>query len=119
MYDELVKALRETDFSDGCPCEAEPMCNNKDCVILQAADAIEELMRRCEQFQYMPLPAWVPVTKRLPEPDTNVLVKSGSFVSVWSLREGDVYWEDEYSYFHDMCEVTHWMPLPEPPKEEK
>ena len=45
MYDELVNALRETDFSDGCPCGAEPLCKDKDCVILQAADAIEELRR--------------------------------------------------------------------------
>ena len=43
MYDELVKALRETDFSYGCPCGAEPLCKDKDCVILQAADVIEEL----------------------------------------------------------------------------
>lgn len=43
MYDELVKVLRETDFSDGCPCGAEPLCKDKDCVILQAADVIEEL----------------------------------------------------------------------------
>ncbi len=48
MYDELVKALRETDFSYGCPCGAEPLCKDKDCVIIQAADAIEELMRRCK-----------------------------------------------------------------------
>ena len=46
MYDDLIKALRETDFSDGCPCEAEPMCQNEDCIIAQAADAIEELSRR-------------------------------------------------------------------------
>ena len=43
--DELVRVLRETDFSDGCPCEAEPMCQNEDCVIAQAADAIEELQK--------------------------------------------------------------------------
>lgn len=43
-YDKLVKALRETDFSDGCPCVAEPLCEGKDCVIIQAADAIEELI---------------------------------------------------------------------------
>lgn len=45
MYDELVKVLRETDFSYGCPCGAEPLCKDKDCVILQAADAIEELTK--------------------------------------------------------------------------
>ena len=43
MYDELVKALRETDFGDVCVlCESE-LCRGKDCVIIQAADAIEEL----------------------------------------------------------------------------
>ena len=46
LMDELVKVLRETDFSDGCPCEAEPMCASADCIIAQAADAIEELQKR-------------------------------------------------------------------------
>lgn len=46
MYDELVKALRETDFGDVCVlCESE-LCRGKDCVIIQAADAIEELQKR-------------------------------------------------------------------------
>ena len=45
MYDELVKALRETDFGDVCVlCESE-LCRGKDCVIIQAADAIEELQK--------------------------------------------------------------------------
>lgn len=43
-YTELVKSLRETDFSDGCPCCAEPLCKDADCVIIQAADAIERLV---------------------------------------------------------------------------
>lgn len=46
MYDELIKNLRETDFSDGCPCGAENLCKDNDCLIWQAADAIEELSRR-------------------------------------------------------------------------
>lgn len=47
MYDELVKALRETDFGDTCVlCEHENMCKCNDCIIIQAADAIEELQKR-------------------------------------------------------------------------
>ena len=62
MYSELIKRLRETDFSGGCPCEAEPMCKGKDCVIIQAADAIEELVRR-----ETPMRLWLtPSTKRCP-----------------------------------------------------
>lgn len=45
MYDELIAALRETDFGYVCEhCEHEDMCRNNDCVIIQAADAIEKLL---------------------------------------------------------------------------
>lgn len=45
--DELVKALRETDFGDTCVlCEHEDMCKGNDCIIIQAADAIEKLQKR-------------------------------------------------------------------------
>ena len=57
---------------------------------------------------------WIPVTERLPEEYVCVLVLSGRFVSVWSLL--DDFWEDDYGFFHDMCEVSHWMPLPDPPE---
>ena len=49
-YKELAKALRETDFSDGCPCGAEPMCASADCIIAQAADAIEELLKAAKKM---------------------------------------------------------------------
>lgn len=130
MLDELVKALRETDFSDGCPCGAEPLCKDKDCVIIQAADAIEELMRRCEQFQYMPLPAWIPITERLPEIDMSyphhedylVQYDSGNMdVASWS--NVNRFWTDHVTAPHWNCvqfaEVIAWMPLPEPPKGER
>lgn len=42
-YTELVKALRETDGEPICPCPYDNMCEDKDCIIYQAADAIEEL----------------------------------------------------------------------------
>ena len=121
MDDELLKALRETDFSYGCPCGAEPLCKDKDCVIIQAADAIEELMRRCEQFQYMPLPAWIPVTERLPLYGQDVLAVRTygdgekcqevlmAHIAVWNEETGEKWW--------NATNITHWMPLPEPPKE--
>ena len=122
MYDDLVKVLRETDFSYGCPCGAEPLCKDKDCVILQAADAIEELTRRCEQFQYMPPPAWIPVTERLPLYGQDVLAVRTygdgekcqevlmAHIAVWNEETGAKWW--------NATNITHWMPLPEPPKEE-
>lgn len=42
-YKELVKALRGMDNGDSCPCEYYMMCEDSDCVLVQAADAIEAL----------------------------------------------------------------------------
>lgn len=43
---ELIRVLRGTDFSDGCPCSAEALCKDADCIIIQAADRLEELEER-------------------------------------------------------------------------
>lgn len=49
--DELIKALRETDFSDGCPCELSEMCKDADCIIMQAANRLEEQDKIIKQYQ--------------------------------------------------------------------
>lgn len=53
---------------------------------------------------------WIPVTERLPDIGKDVLI--------YSKEDGvdvDYYGGDMFGY----CNVTHWMPLPEPPKEDK
>lgn len=133
MYDDLVKALRETDFGDTCVlCEHEDMCKGNDCIIIQAADAIEELQAIVEGYESSTnmalvekdgetviefVPKWIPVEERLPEPFENILVanKRGKH---YDIDKG--WWNGS---FFDRCakggyhNVTHWMPLPEPPKE--
>ena len=59
---------------------------------------------------------WIPVTERLPEKGEEVLVVDRfGFIEMGFVKEtiyGHKYWLG--------CEgddVTHWMPLPEPPKE--
>lgn len=66
------------------------------------------------------LQRWIPVTERLPEANDRYLcnVKSFAFPGCfyqtilkydkYGFLEGHIYTDD----------VTHWMPLPEPPKEE-
>lgn len=47
-YKELIEALNSVDTSGMCPCEKEALCEEKDCIVFQAADAIQELTRRNE-----------------------------------------------------------------------
>ena len=132
MYDELVKRLRElqtiTEHCDeqSCDeCENRELCDKHDNKTLsgtykEAADAIEELQQLTnaqldiiKQYQaYLDKTRWIPVTERLPE-------KPGIY-AVWTARGFGNHlsasnWDGES---WSLC-VTHWMPLPTPPKEEQ
>lgn len=77
---------------------------------------------KCDFYPAKALPKlgeWISVKDRLPEDNTDVLVYHGSLISIYSYM-GHNEWEDDYGYFSrtDDDGITHWMPLPEPPKEE-
>ena len=59
---------------------------------------------------------WIPVSERLPEEDEGVvLVYSGDVEP--AIMSGNIFLEyDKYEGW-EINNVTHWMPLPEPPKE--
>ena len=139
MYDELVKALRvcvdeDKDCLD-CPYYSKCMSNDseKHKAIVDAADAIEELQQIAGHYEesahdyfkdvcyYLErVPKWIPVTERLPEKANHYLVYIECKCSAWM----QVAWFCEKFYWEHMHgddvfkeTVTHWMPLPEPPKE--
>ena len=60
-------------------------------------------------------PKWIPVTERLPESE-GVIAVLGNPCEIWTFN-GD-YWEDEYGWLQEFKSITHWMPLPEAPKED-
>ena len=66
---------------------------------------------------------WIRVKDKLPEPETEVLVYRGNhfgdIMNVYTYL-GNGEWEDDYGYWARTEDdgITHWMPLPEPPKEE-
>jgi hypothetical protein len=56
---------------------------------------------------------WIMCGERLPPNNTEVFISNGTWVSN-GYREGIKYYFDED---HPASHVTHWMPLPEPPKD--
>lgn len=62
---------------------------------------------------------WIPVTERLPEAFVSVLVNMPGEKPSPTVREGFIsnngVWHSAY-FDRESDEVTHWMPLPEPPE---
>ena len=82
-------------------------------------DGISTMIKRCcnwfpECGKFKLRSGWIPVTERLPENDTAAIVATDSgmvFPCLYAYDGWDL-WE-MYT-----VNVTHWMPLPEPPKED-
>lgn len=63
---------------------------------------------------------WIPVTERLPEPFRPVIVcrekGKGEYIVEQGFKDVGDWWK---VYGTRTKNVTHWMPLPEPPEEER
>lgn len=130
MYEVLVKRLRKRaiNLKEKFSRNAELMSE-----LMQAADAIEKQAKETERWQveakdwylaYMDLlpTRWIPVTERLPEPKFArewylVSLESGCVKSLAYEKEGRTDNLFRPGWHETASPVTHWMPLPEPPKE--
>lgn len=67
------------------------------------------------------VPKWISVVERLPEDERSVLTVNGHgeirIMGLWSKRGDEWTWLHNGRMMH-YNDITHWMPLPEPPKEE-
>ena len=59
-------------------------------------------------------PKWIPVSERLPERGQEVIV--ASYRMIKPVVFATIFWNKEHDNWYG---ITHWMPLPKPPKEEK
>ena len=143
--EDLVKALREDckTCSENPICEngtnlAGLYCANKD-----AADQIERDQKEIEELREKQ--RWIPVAERLPEELVlvNVVwvnrvpepyygkIKGVPFSGTACFFGERWYWDspivldllsedgkDDPDLVDDAVDITHWMPLPEPPKED-
>ena len=122
MYDDLIKRLKNNRHPNGLKS--------------QAADAIEELQAAkcphyirnvhdrgddslCDKFvcEVKSLPKWIPVTERLPEERCDYLVFAvgGAWRQISSIEIA--YWDGDRFLVQSFNAATHWMLLPEPPKD--
>ena len=139
-YDELIKELRERADWINFPKMNEEYPVKEAKLMYDADDAIEELSKELErskdfeafwqheaeealkklQVAISNKPRWIPVTERLPECQDEVLVVVCGEVGIAWLNPYEDKWESNdfgFSYIREH-NPTHWMPLPEPPKEE-
>ena len=114
MYEALMAHLRE--------CAKYDKIEN---TFAEAADAIENLDEICQiqAEELLSIPQWIPVSERLPEEWWPVLgliqfhdEKEPPIQQVlWYLGNG--HWRETWRGDMIESDVTHWMPLPEPPKD--
>lgn len=133
-YTKLVWLLMNC-ATEAAPCKTCDMAENPSCtddLMKQAADVIFELGVKVGDLTRqvkansitVQLPKWISVKDKLPEPRVEVLVyiqpknkeqPHPAFISLDFLEHGG-YWAESTQPWE--YEATHWMPLPEPPKEE-
>ena len=139
---DLVNALREhAEWAQANEWETPITLGDN---LTEAADLIEAQAKEIEKLRGQ-LPRWIPVTERLPEERVlvNVLwvnrapepyyekIKGIPFSDTACFYRERWYWDspavidllaeygkDEFDLVDDAVEITHWMPLPEPPEVE-
>ena len=120
MYEDLIKRLRTHNG----------WALNK--TLDEAADAIESVSKAYQMMaeayeREVTKQKWIPVTERLPESVCKsylCLTNTGYHCEVrWTnnifgFGKSDNIWGWSIADVPQYCKVTHWMPLPEPPREE-
>ena len=140
MCDELVKRMRDSEHEIDCSlcdrdcCYPDGKVHGK-CIIIEAADAIEDLEFVCNRYEkdYKDLcsylPRWIPVTERLPKAERKsywVCTDTGYQCECrWTNDRFGIIESDEWGWkifdIPQYQKVVAWMPLPDPyeqPKEE-
>jgi len=122
--DELIAELSEM-------AELDIMSISKGMLVKKAVDTITQLQVELKKMQDIAClnatevvklweaDRWIPVGERLPEPNKFVLVYAPKFKNVFEcyVDRDCGNWRFAVSCYDITQPVTHWKPLPQPPKE--
>ena len=117
---EIEKLIERLDDWEGCDAIykgkfVEANCRIASRLLEEAASALEQLQAENERLKAQAL-RWIPVEERLPEEKQRVIVRCERVgTSVGWILWGN--WMTDIG--PGAGKVTHWMPLPKAPKEEK
>ena len=84
------------------------------------SDALEFAITALRSMPETTKPGWISVKERLPNFGIPVLICWDGYTDIAEYRCGMVCpkWRTQHYGTVDLASVTHWMPLPEPPKED-
>ncbi len=101
--------------------DVEPVISNT--IAMKAiceAIEIDGIVKRLEEAPTVSCNEWISVKDRLPEDSREVLIydkRSGDVLYAWYSME--TWNENDFCYEgDDLDDISHWMPLPEPPERE-
>lgn len=80
--------------------------------------AVNAVLDNAPTVKDINVPSWIPVTERLPDEFISVLVCIPAETPLPTVKEAYLannWWTTKFGVFNPN-EVTHWMPMPEPPK---
>lgn len=126
-YNKLATLLRTCGDLHGecdlCPYQDNPCDRMPETPLIVAADAIEELcilLTASNEVVAKGRGKWISVEEKLPDAmpgnySLDVLVTDGDSIAICQYFNGDGC--DSMWGYSGIGEITHWMPLPEKPKE--
>jgi hypothetical protein len=125
--DEIVRALQnyasDCGADEACfQCTVAWMCDelggNAPKIIANTVERLQSKLAAYEDTSLEPeeIPHWISVSERLPDTDEYMLVACKTQKGVVTINRA-YYSNGCWHGSGSMSKVTHWMPLPQPPKE--